>query len=352
MLPAMSQVVVEPASVVTVPDGGAAESPGVGWPVIALSLCLLLAVGELGSRLFWALKFKAPLISSNTLRYAQYPLLRETGADRAHLTRTRENYDILILGESTVSTAFGKVGAFVQAGLVQALKRPVRVFNLAYPARNSRDSLLQYRWLSGTHFDLVIVYDGICDARMDNAPPDRYRDDYSHCHWYQLGNRLDRYPTLFSAALPYTLLFAWDRIAETMAWVWYVPLTHARKEWTTFGKRPRSPQSLKRNLKEIVDLAQARGDRVLLMTLASWIMHDFPPPATDAAETIGERENVAKAVGEMNVAIRDLARVHPQVVLVDQANLVPTTDANFYDCCHLQPTGQRLFARNILDALR
>ena len=51
----------------------------------------------------------------------------------------------------------------------------------------------------------------------------------------------------------------------------YVPKTRPRKDWLQYGRDPRSAVSFKHNLGAILDLAARRGDRVLLMTFATYV---------------------------------------------------------------------------------
>ncbi len=208
-----------------------------GWVFkVALLLSILVVGGELVCRAFWMLERKAPLLARRSLWYAYYPQLRTTGVENAAASRMQDTYDILILGGSTISQDYGPIGNALADGLQKRLGKPVRLFNLAFPAHNSRDSLLKYRGLADQHFDLVVVYDGINDTRMNNAPPGMFRDDYSHCHWYQCVNRLDAHPVLCQSALPFTLQFAAERIGHTTGLVWTVPRLNPCEEWMEFGK--------------------------------------------------------------------------------------------------------------------
>ena len=125
---------------------------------------------------------------------------------RYPISNTGETYDILILGGSTISADYGSIGEHLRAGQQTRLGRPVRVFNLAYAAHNSRDSMLKHGSLAHQHLDLVVVYDGMNDTRMNNAPPGLFRNDYSHCMWYKHVNYFDNHPVLSRAALPFTLV--------------------------------------------------------------------------------------------------------------------------------------------------
>jgi hypothetical protein len=326
---------------------------------IALLVIATLLSGELGSRMFWAHKVKSPLLSRFSMWYTQYPLMRETKVLDAARTRTGNNFDILICGGSTICEGMGKIGLDLGRGLEARLGRPTRVFNLAYPAHNSRDSLIKYRFLSGQHFDLVVVYDGINDTRMNNSPAELFRDDYAHCHWYEMSNRLDAHPTLFQAALPYTVLFGVDRFLESTGLKWYVPTQRPKRGWDENGRQIRTPAILKRNLSEMIDIAHARKEPLVMMTFAYYI------PGEEEAWPVkigkdqfhapigmwGKAAYVAEALRQQNDEVRALAREHPEVIFIDQAHQMECSVKTFIDCCHFSVPGCELFTKNLLAGL-
>ena len=73
------------------------------------------------------------------------------------------------------------------------------------PGHASRDSWLKYSALGAARFDLVLFYQGINDARANNAPPEVFREDYAHYAWYETVNALASYHRTSWFALPYTL---------------------------------------------------------------------------------------------------------------------------------------------------
>jgi hypothetical protein len=318
---------------------------------IAISLTILLVGGELACRVFWMLDRKAPLLARKSMRYAYYPQLRATGVEDAAATRPEGSYDILILGGSTISEGYGPIGLQLQEDLARRLGKPVRRFNLAFAGHNSRDSMIKYRWLADQHFDLVVVYDGINDTRMNNAPPGMYREDYSHCYWYQCVNRLDKHPLLYQSALPFTMQLAAERIAQETGLVWTLPRLNPRDEWTEHGKDIRTPATFQRNLGEIVTTAKKRGERVVVMTFAYYVPADYSldaclagkldyqAPTNTPVEIWGKPAYVVAALQQQNDAVRELATQHPDVVFVDQDRLLARTGKNFADCCHLTEEG-------------
>jgi hypothetical protein len=290
--------------------------------------------------------------------------MRASGALTGTISNTDETYDVLILGGSTVSDDFGSIGPKLRDGLEKQLGRPARVYNLALYGHNSRDSALKYRQLAHQRFDLVVVYDGFNDARMNNAPADRFRDDYSHCRWYSTLRFVERNPALARSALLYSGKFALDRIGEETGLAWYIPRHRAGPELTEHACDVRTAKPFRANYAEILAGAASRGERVMLMSFAYHIpanysesactagQLDYANPRPEPVELWGRPEYVAAAVDQHNAVIRDLAAHNPGVVYVDQERLLPHSRAIFTDCCHLTEEGCALFVGNLLTALK
>src|SRR5258707_744797 len=76
----------------------------------------------------------------------------------------------------------GSTGAMIDQ--MSAISESPNVLSESGVAGSSRDSLIKYLQLGDDQFELVIVYDGINDVRMNCCPREQFRDDYSHCSWY------------------------------------------------------------------------------------------------------------------------------------------------------------------------
>jgi hypothetical protein len=225
------------------------------------------------ARTFWRLRHGVPFGNPGRILYAYYPELRRIDKERP--TRSDEFYDILLLGASTLHKNWGEVEQNLLEQLAYKGHRNVRIFNLAMRAHTSRDSWLKYAALGEARFELVVFYDGINEARANNAPPDIFREDYAHYAWYKIVNTLAPYHGTASFALPYTLRYLAICMQYALTKDRYVPIHSPRKDWVQYGRDPRSAVSFKHNLGAILDLASRRGDRVLLMTFATYIPKDY-----------------------------------------------------------------------------
>jgi hypothetical protein len=208
----------------------------------------------------------------------------------------------------------------------------------------------------------VVVYDGFNEARANNAPPWIYREDYGHYGWYEIVNMLARYHGSASFALPYTLHYIAIRMRQVLLSDRYVPLTQPREDWLRFGRNHRSVVSFQHNLEAILALASQRGDRLLLMTFATYVPDNYSRQAFAhrqldyglhllAIEEWGRPDHVLQTVALENEVIRREAAQHKEVLFVDQASLMAGSARYFTDPCHLTVVGASKFVDNLLSVV-
>ncbi len=344
----------------SIPAEGRAPWRG-GALLLLASILLCAALLEGLARGFWWIRGGVPPAAPEALLEALYPEIRPI---REHPpARNDGTLDLLLLGGSVLHESWGEVEARIREQLARAGYRSVRVHNLAQPAHSSRDSLVKYAALGDARFDLVVVYDGINDARANNAPPEVFRDDYSHLPWYELVNSVAPAAGHARLALPATLRFALARLRQSLFPERYAGGDRPRPEWVHYGAEPRSAAVFERNLAEILDLAASRGERVILATFALHVPIDYSLEAFrekrldyllfySPIEIWGERDHVVAAVEAHNAAVRRLAERNPHAVLVDQDRLMPRGARTFNDPCHLTSEGSEAFARPIVQAIR
>src|SRR5262249_33329886 len=180
---------------------------------------LCLASLELAARLFWR-SHGVPFAHPERVLQAYYPGLAKIDQRNPKWVAARAH--VLLLGGSTLHPRWGTVQEELREQLAFAGYRDVRLFNLAGPGLTSRDSRLVYEAIGHEHFDLVLVYDGINEARANNVPPDLFRDDYGHYGWYEIVNALSRHQGRARLALPYTLEYLGLRVRQLVLASHYV----------------------------------------------------------------------------------------------------------------------------------
>jgi hypothetical protein len=314
-----------------------------------------------GARAFWCLRFEVPFRNPGRILYAFYPELRRVDAKLPAHGDTF--YDVLFLGGSVLNRNFGVVPKELREQLTKKKgQQNVRIFNFAKLAQTSRDSRLKYAALGDARFDLVLFYHGINEARTNNAPPEIFRNDYAHYSWYETVNTLAPYHGTASFALPYTLRFIAVKIRQALGEDRYVSTHVPREDWIRFGRNPRSAVSFAENLGVILDLAERRGDRLLLMTFALDVPENYSLEAlrekrldydrhTSAIEIWGAREHIEQTVTAHNKIVGRLTVEHEDVLFVDQAILMAGGQRYFDDPCHFTAAGSSKFVEHILSAL-
>jgi lysophospholipase L1-like esterase len=275
-----------------------------------------------------------------------YPLLRRTGLLDQVTRHDDDHFDVLLLGGSVLVPGWTRVQAELEQRLEAALPGRFRLFNLGESGYTSRDSLIQYEHLTERQFDLVVVYDGINDVRMNCCPPDEFRDDYTHFSRYAA---LRRHLAAGQINLPRAALDRLEVVVGTL------PYGTTHPELLRYGADPQSARTLVANVAEIVRLARERHDRLLLLTYAWYIPEGYTEARFKAGELDYGQENaractvevwgnppdVIRALTLQNDGLRALAAQSPDVDFVDLARGLPASGQNFIDPCHLTQEGSR-----------
>lgn len=338
----------------TEPDDPRSKPAKRGWRRVRFAVVYslyLIVLGWIGLKLFAWFKYDVPLTRSENrddvwrLYYAE---LWRSGAIEADGTRDDGRLDVLLLGASVLEQ--------VKDDLSDALKErygdSVRVYNLAISAHTSRDSMQKYKRLLDRHFDLVIIYHGINDSRMNCVAADLYRDDYSHCGWYatfeqKLKAGLVSVKTVFSKRNE-------DRIGNG-------PPDEANLE---YSKNVKTGPAFERNLETVLKYAAAKKTPVILMTFATHLPEGYSRKAFEAGEldygkgrhqlaveVWGTPRGVSAAVKTHNAAIRRLHQKYPANPFVDMNARIPKNGETFSDICHLTSAGCKRFVAELMPVI-
>ncbi|MGE3803650.1 MAG: hypothetical protein AB7K24_03140, partial [Gemmataceae bacterium] len=153
--------------------------------------------------------------------------------------------------------------------------------------------------------------------------------------------------------LPYTLHYIVSRVAEASG------ITPKLGERWHQEAVLRTPLCFEKNVARILDLAQERGDPVLLMSFAYYIPTDYSRAAFKErrldydghfhdVETWGTVDSVSAAIDAHNAVIRHLAATR-KLLFVDQRRLMPEGKLYYNDPCHLTFAGCERYIQNLLD---
>jgi hypothetical protein len=341
-------------------------------------LLYVLILSEIASRAYWSIKNRDrsmpffPAWSDWVDRF--YEEIRDSGVRDANPRADDKTFDVLLLGGSALDRVYDSLAdakaekTALQDQLGKIVSRPVRVFNLAHPGMTTRDSFLKYGMLSegGYHFDLVVVYHGINDTRMNNIVKEKFRDDYTHSGFYQQFRRLRDYkPLLPYFTLPYTIEYTAVHVLSSKKIGVYLPKHRPSREQLSHSAEIKTDQTFRQNVEGILALAKERNEPVLLLTFAWYIPADYTREACKAkqldyadsprpslVEMWGSTEGVPKGLQAHNEEIRQLAREHPEAIFVDADLLIPKRGENFNDVCHLSEAGKVKLMDAFLPALQ
>ena len=298
-----------------------------------------------------------------------YPELRDSGVRDADLTPDDGHFDVLLLGGSAIDRFGHSRTDAIGEKLGQLTGQPVRVWNLGRPAASTRDSLFKYdKMVPDKHFDLVVVYHGINEIRMNSCPPEMFREDYTHSGWYaKLEAMESKKAWLPYFTLPYTLQYTWINIGQSDDVRAYLPRRQPTEQWQAYGSDVKTVKPFHDNLAELVRLTGERGQPLVLATFAWYVPENYtleafkdrsldyaPDPNDDpsATELWGTVPNVKKGLAEHNRVIRELAEDRPgHVIFAEASEQIADEGKYFYDVCHLSEAGMDALLEVIVQAL-
>jgi hypothetical protein len=312
-------------------------------------LCVLIWLGIFGY-LYFAYMIPPSLVGRGLdINQIYYPEVIHSGALEA--AEHPEQYHVVLLGGSTLE----QTAEEFQAELARQWGPDIRVHNLAKSAHTSRDSLIKFQRLPDQGIDLVVLYDGFNDIRLNCVPAADYRPDYTHCGWYA---RLEQHLNAGQITIRQVL----QRDAAALSRVY----DHGgvAPELLDEGANIKTAAAFRANLAGILEACARRRIPVVLMSFAAFLPENYNREDFLAgklaygdgdfhmdAESWGRPENIRRTLAAHNAAIKALAD-EPQyegiVRFVDQEHELPASDESFCDPCHLTPAGIRRFVQNVL----
>lgn len=340
-------------------EPSAPRRPGRWWRrrlvLYPLYIAYLLGLVWLGFKIFLRIQYGVSVVAPTaavSLEDFYYPELRKTGALDVAATDD-ERLDVLLLGGSVLE----QVGPELQRVLEARCSRPVEVYNVARSAHTSRDSLLKWRFLKGRRFDVVVIYHGINDIRMNCVAPGLFREDYTHCAWYA---GFESRRAAGTVNLPAILTQTASRAAERIG------LGEPEAADLAFGSEIRTPGPFRQNLAEIVAGVREQQGVVVLCSFASFLPENYTRDAFRShelgygsgvyelpVEAWGLPDNVSRTLDAHNRQIRELAvaGAGPDLRFLDLAREFPADGEHFSDVCHLTADGTRFWVQMVLPAI-
>lgn len=269
--------------------------------------------------------------------------------------------DILILGGSVVSTPWSNLEGRLDTILRKTYKNgeEFAFYNVAAAGHTSLDNRLKYELLDKQRFDLVIYYEAINENRANNIPAKDFYNDYSHIKWYSNIYLLLAHPEMDFIVTPYLSAVVIREIKDLITHKVYVSQENVNPLFIKYGGDIKTAVSYEKNIDKIIKIAQKRGEKLLLMSYASY----FPPKVKLNGEQSdmkhfascnyaspviiwGAPEHVKKGIEVHNQILKKLA-LRNHVLFLDMAKRMPADSSYFCDVCHVSEVGARYFANQV-----
>ncbi len=280
---------------------------------------------------------------------------------QADIQRDDSTKKLLILGGSVVSSSWSHLEDRLDTILQKTYPGGGKfaIYNAALAGHTSLDNRIKYDLLDQQRFDLVLYYEAINETRANNIPPDRFRADYSHFKWYSDLYVLKAHPEINFTVIPFLIHKIYRATKDALARRKYISQEAVKADYLKYGKDIKTAKSFDKNLSDLIRTARMRGDRLLLMTYATYFpegveltgeqsdMDHFAGCYFASPITIwGKPEYVQKGIVAHNDVTRKLAVEHG-VELMPMAQRMPSDSALFCDVCHVSEPGAQKFARQL-----
>jgi lysophospholipase L1-like esterase len=305
-----------------------------------------------GIKAYWYIAFDVPITRNaepDDVWRLYYPELWDSQAMNTGLSKEDGYIDVLLLGASVLE----QTAPELEQQLQKLFGNRLRIYNLAKSAHTTRDSYHKFQRLRDKRFDLIIVYHGINDVRMNCCPPGEFRDDYTHCSWYaSFQKRIKAKSLTFQGIVVNT--------SQVKIGLWA-----SDQELLKFGNTIKTKTAFQTNVESIVKEAAKTSTPVLLMTFAYHIPGNYSRESFEkgeldygdghyqlAAELWGYPKNVTATIDAHNSVLHEIHQRHDNVLFIDQQRNVPSNGQQFSDPCHLTDTGIKTFVSQMLPVIK
>lgn len=269
------------------------------------------------------------------------------GSRNVEIPKPESLYRINCIGASTTGNYLSYKGnSFsyplkLEEKLANILKTEIEVNNFGIGGYNSSDILISYLLNNiETEPDMIILYHAYNDIQAYLTPG--LKPDYSHAR-KNIGESYWKFK--FSNYLPNTPLSFINFILEK--WFPVSPrnslLEQVRKGEIDLNANPEKGLKIyKRNIQSIIDLCKSNNTKIILSTFCFYL---YPDIANSKLH-----KTYQNIVSKENNIIKELAAKN-NLLLIDNAQLIPHEERYFVDSIHFSPDGMKLLASNFADAI-
>lgn len=285
-----------------------------------------------------------------------YPALNEV-IDK-DIRNDDQIYDVLILGGSVISKPWSNMDFRLDTILQNRYGKDHQfaIYNTAAAGHTSMDNLIKYRLLHDKRFDLVIYYEAINENRANSIPKADFRADYSHMKWYSDIYMLQSHSEINFTVIPFLADKLITAVRDKLQHKKYISIDEVDQVYAQFGSDIKTAATFKKNLTEMADMAQIRGETLLLTSYATYFpanvkltgeesdMKYFAGCSYASPVSIwGKSDNVKKGVDTHNQILRSIVSSR-NMPFLDMETMMPKDASLFCDVCHVSEPGAQLFA--------
>lgn len=296
-------------------------------------------------------------VRPSELIYNYYPQVRPI--QQAAFSNRDSILDVLILSCSVLHQDWGDIINEMQKQMkLPAPYQSMRVYNASGVGHGSRDNRSKYALLKDKPFDVVIYYDAINDARLNNCPPAVFKSDYTHYTWYEQISTIQKHGEINITVLPYLAEELVHTLKHLLAKGQYIPVHYSLSpDWLMYGNTYKSLPSYTDNLQSVVAQAQEAHSRFLYISFLyhspkNYSLQNFRSKTLDYSfcnhsretEIWGLAPNVSGFIDAANAAAQQQLSGVPGCSFEDLRMAFPNEGKYYADICHFSPEGLTQFA--------
>ncbi len=325
---------------------------------ILLFFLFIFTVVEATLRLYTVIRWSVPYFKPYDIIYNFYPEaepLRNTKVSNAD-----DVLDILVLSCSVLHSEWGDFGSAFMDGFQMPDKyERLEIHNLSGIGHGSLDNLNKYNLIGNNTFDIVIYYDAINDARLNNCPEEVYQSDFTHYEWYDEISVVLRHRRMNYSVIPFYFDYMFSKLSALFNNDRYIPIHYSKRpNWLTFGRALKSFNQHVKNVESIIDDVIIKGSTFVYISFLYYLPENYTLKAFEdqsldykfcknsrETEIWGLPENVVSFIDSANfymeqqLPLRQSSSIH----YYNAENEFQQIGDNFADICHFSDLGMSRF---------
>jgi hypothetical protein len=317
---------------------------------------------EFGARL--VLNYRINLSFTNPsehLRDVIYPEVKEI---QSNFKFGEDKFNILLLGGSVINKKWSSVEKNIKERVQNYRNKNVEVYNLAMPGHNSLDNLIKYKLLEDYNFDVIIYYENINEARVNNIDSVFFKNDYSHILWYRNIYSIIRHPEMKFTVLPFFFEFVYDRFNVKLNREKYILENLPDLSALERASPSKALPCFELNLEKINHITIRRGARLILSTYAYFVPQGINLNGTkddrkyysqcklsSPVTNWGKIPNTLISLKIHNEMIKSLTERNPEIIFFDFFKEIAPDPVYFCDICHMTNLGSSLLSNGLADKI-